>query len=134
MSPHVWIKESRPDVLKAGEAREAQEEKCNQAADRVEAPPCPGCGKGVKDSDFDQHRAEVHNRPRQVFRPYGKPSSRELLISAPDVGKLEQKLQEWQTRNPGVRLIPLGEGKNEDTGLLWVRARIAPIFKERWAS
>jgi len=127
----VWITAS-PEERAAGRAREAQEEQAARSAEQVEAPPCQACGAAVRDADFERHSAEVHNRPRQIYRPWGRPSSRELLIAAPTPQTVERKVAEWRTRNPGVRLLPLGEGQNEETGLLWIRCRIAPIFREHW--
>ena len=118
----IHVKSTDQAMLAAGQARDLQEEKCNVANDQVQAPACPGCGKPVRDRDFERHRYEVHNA-RQVVQPIGKPDAREALFTAPDEDRLEQKRAEWLSRHPGVHLVHLADGRDLENRLIWVRYR-----------
>jgi hypothetical protein len=117
----IWVKETRPEVLAQGETREAAEESARVSHDEVVAPACPACGQPVSDKEWERHRAEVHGRPRQVVRPWGKPDARECLIVAPTRDLLDEKIQQWRALHPGVRLEPAGEGRDLEHGLLYFR-------------
>lgn len=129
-APSVWVKEARPEVLAQGQVREEQEEKANKSYDELVAPACPACGKPVKDEEWADHKA-LHGSPRSVIRPYGKVDSREALFTAPDQDRLEQKICQWRESHPGIILEPMGEGKDRQTGLVFVRFRLKPGLRKR---
>lgn len=130
-APHLWVKETRKDVLAAGEARDLAEESANQSADRVAAPNCPACGDPVPDKEYESHARLKHNSQRLVVRPWGKPESREALFTAPNRELLDQKVAEWLGRHPGLRVEYAADGTDREQRLLWVRYFIKSALRKR---
>ena len=122
-APAAWIKKASPEAMAAGLARDQAEEAANRSADEAAAPACPGCGRPVADKEWDRHRREVHNA-RQVVQPYGRADSREVLFTAPTRDLLHRKIQDWREKHPGCAISWLGDGKDLDNRLIWVRGRV----------
>ena len=120
-----WTGRPAPAVLRRGETREHAEQSADASADRVQAPPCPACGRPVADADWTLHKYERHGLAERV-RPYGKADSRELLVLGENPGDLARKVARWRWTHPGLRLQLAADGK-VDGGLLFVRYRVADL-------
>ena len=119
----IWIPAASRQVILAGEAHEKAEQAADESYDQMMAPPCPACGKPVKDKDWERHR-RVDHADSEVAQPAGKPDARELLLLAYSQEDMERKLTIWRSRHPGIRLEPSGDGTREEGKIVWRRWRI----------
>ena len=110
---HTWTDRPHPDApaMVQGRARDRAEHSADLSyQERVLAPPCPVCGRGVEDKDWDRHKYEQHG-VNDGLRPWGTPDAREALFVAADPDDLDRKIAAWRRTHPGVRLRPLGDGR-----------------------
>ncbi len=103
-------------------ALEEAQERARLAAAEVEAPPCPACRRPVTDEDWEAHRRLDHGLDEP--RPYGRPASREALFVADTREELDQQIARWRERHPGLGLQAMGEGRDREAGVTFVRFRV----------
>jgi hypothetical protein len=120
---HLWIPKATPEAMAVGAARDLAEEGANLAYDAMIAPPCPACGRPVKDAEYERHRRVDHS-DNEVVQPYGKPDAREVMLLAYSADDMDRKLAIWRSRHPGIRLEPSGDGTREDGRIIFRRWRI----------
>jgi hypothetical protein len=128
MTLHLWLGRPGEEVLRSGTARELAEQAADESYDRMMAPPCPACGRAVKDEDYERHR-RVDHADNEVVQPAGKPNSREVVLQAYDTDDLERKLARYRALHPGVGLALLGDGtrivgEHKKVTLIWRRWRV----------
>lgn len=123
MTFHLWLGRPGEEVLRSGTARELAEQAATASFDHMMAPPCPACGRPVKDVDWERHR-RVDHQDNEVVQPAGKPDARELMLLAYDAADMDRKLATWRSRHPGVGLEPAGDGTREGGKIVWRRWRI----------
>jgi hypothetical protein len=103
-------------------AYELQQDRARQANDEIDAPPCPGCGRPVRDENWQAHRRLAHGL--DGVQPYGRPDAREALFIGEDQAELDRKIARWREGHPGVRLLPMGDGRDRELGLIFARFRL----------
>lgn len=119
----LWIPQATAAQMRQGAAREQAEQEADESFERGMATPCPGCGKPVKDADYERHR-RVDHADNEVAQPAGKPDARELLLLAYDAADMDRKLQTWRSRHPGIHLEASGDGTRENGRIIYRRWRI----------
>lgn len=122
-APHLWLGRPGQETLQQGIAHELAQQSADASHDHVIAPPCPVCGKAVADKDWDKHKYDDHAINDGVL-PYGKPNSREVFVAAFTRDSLEEKLAQWRTKHPGLRLALAGEGTRAEGRIVWQRFRV----------
>lgn len=122
-APHLWLGRPGQETLQRGIERELAEQSADASNDTVLAPPCPVCGKPVKDAAWEAHKYSDHGITDEVL-PYGKADSREVFVPAYSRDELEQKTAAWRAKHPGLTLALAGEGSRAQGQILWQRFRV----------
>lgn len=124
MSVQTWVNRPGPAILERGLAADRYQQTVFDAyGTNVDAPPCPVCGEGLRDEDFERHKADRHGITSRVL-PFGKPDAREALFVGADHDEIEAEVATWRTRHPGVGLVYAADGRDREDGYAWVRFRL----------
>lgn len=120
---YIWVPSTDQRMLQAGLTRDLAEESANRSGEQVLAPPCHVCDRPVADRDWEAHKRNDHGIRDDVL-PYGTADAREVFVAGFGRDDLDQKLQAWRDRHPGLSLSLAGEGSRVEGRLVWARYRV----------
>ena len=119
----LWTGRPGAEVVARGERHDRAQHTAALAYDTVVAPPCPSCGRPVRDEEWARHRHEAHGHAGGG-QPWGRAESREVLLVDDDREGLERRIAAWRERHPGLRLVAAADGRDRDLGVVWARFRV----------